>query len=117
MAIAFKPGWARVFEVVGEIPFTTLTIAACAMLFRFRTRKNKVLSLLSALGAGLLYVMFAFMGGFMTYNYLTENLSHVSPVWALIAGLAIAVVGIWLAKLVPGEASTTSMPPSPPATP
>lgn len=103
MAIAFKPGWARVFEVVGEIPFTTLTVAACAMLFRFRTRKNKVLSLLSALGAGLLYVMFAFMGGFMTYNYLTENLSHVSPVWALIAGLAIAVVGIWLAKLVPGE--------------
>lgn len=36
MAVATKPVWARVFEVVGEIPFTTLTIAACAMLVRFR---------------------------------------------------------------------------------
>lgn len=39
LAIAKKPGWARVLEVVGEMPFTTLTIAACALLFRFRTRK------------------------------------------------------------------------------
>lgn len=39
LAIAKKPGWARVLEVVGEIPFTTLTIAACALLFRFRTGK------------------------------------------------------------------------------
>lgn len=30
MAVAQKPLWARIFEVVGEIPFTTLTIAACA---------------------------------------------------------------------------------------
>lgn len=37
MAIAKKPLWARVFEVVGEIPFTTLTIAACAILFRFHS--------------------------------------------------------------------------------
>ncbi len=26
MAIAKKPTWARIFEVVGEIPFTTLTV-------------------------------------------------------------------------------------------
>lgn len=40
MAIANKPGWARIFEVVGEIPFTALTVAACALLFRFRTQKT-----------------------------------------------------------------------------
>lgn len=43
------------------------------------------------------------MGGFMTYNYLTENLTHVSQIWALIAGLAIAAAGIWIAKIVPEE--------------
>lgn len=64
MAIANKPGWARIFEVVGEIPFTALTVAACALLFRFRTRKNKLLSILAAIGSGLLFVLFAFMGGF-----------------------------------------------------
>ena len=52
LAIAKKPAWARVLEVVGEIPFTTLTIAACAMLFRFRTRKNLGLNALAAVGSG-----------------------------------------------------------------
>lgn len=103
MAIAKKPGWARVFEVVGEIPFTTLTVAACAILFRFRTRRNKTLSILTAIGTGVLFVLFAFMGGFMTYNYLSENLAHVSAIWAPIIGLGIAAIGIWIAKLVPEE--------------
>lgn len=48
MAVDQKPLWARVFEVVGEIPFTTLTIAVCAILFRFRTKKNIVLNVLCA---------------------------------------------------------------------
>lgn len=100
MAIAKKPAWARVFEVVGEIPFTTLTAAACALLFRFRTKKNTALNVLAAAGSGLL---FAAMGGFMTYNYLRENLAHVSPVWAVVIGLAIAALGIWIARSVPEE--------------
>ena len=45
MAIAKKPLWARVLEVVGEIPFTVLTIVACAILFRFRPRKKFLLNL------------------------------------------------------------------------
>lgn len=103
MAIAKKPAWARVFEVVGEIPFTTLTAAACALLFRFRTRKNTALNVLAAAGSGLLFAAIAAMGGFMTYNYLRENLAHVSPVWAVVIGLAIAALGIWIARAVPGE--------------
>lgn len=103
MAIAKKPAWARVFEVVGEIPFTTLTAAACALLFRFRTRKNTALNVLAAAGSGLLFAAIAAMGGFMTYNYLRENLAHVSPVWAVVIGLAIAALGIWIARSVPGE--------------
>lgn len=103
MAIAKKPVWARVFEVVGEIPFTTLTAAACALLFRFRTRRNTALNVLAAAGSGLLFTAIAAMGGFMTYNYLRENLAHVSPVWAAVIGLAIAALGIWIARSVPGE--------------
>lgn len=103
MAIAKKPAWARVFEVVGEIPFTTLTAAACALLFRFRTRKNTALNVLAAAGSGLLFAAIAAMGGFMTYNYLRENLAHVSPVWAVVIGLAIAALGIWIARSVPEE--------------
>lgn len=103
MAIAKKPAWARVFEVVGEIPFTTLTAAACALLFRFRTRKNTALSVLAAVGSGLLFAAIAAMGGFMTYNYLRENLAHVSPAWAAVIGLAIAALGIWIARSVPEE--------------
>ena len=103
MAIARKPAWARVFEVVGEIPFTTLTAAACALLFRFRTRKNPALGVLAAAGSGVLFAAIAAMGGFMTYNYLRENLAHVSPVWAVVIGLAIAALGIWIARSVPEE--------------
>lgn len=103
MAIAKKPAWARVLEVVGEVPFTTLTVAACAILFRFRTEKNTALNVLAAAGSGLLFIIFAFMGGFMTYNYLTENLAHVSPVWMVVVGLAIAALGIWIARSVPEE--------------
>ena len=103
MAIARKPAWARVFEVVGEIPFTTLTAAACALLFRFRTRKNPALGVLAAAGSGVLFAAIAAMGGFMTYNYLRENLAHVSPVWAVVIGLAIAALGIGIARAVPEE--------------
>lgn len=103
MAIAKKPLWARVFEVVGEIPFTTLTIAACAILFRFRTRKNLALNLLCGVGSGALFVLFSVMGGFMTYNYLTDNLGEISLLWMVLPALVMAGAGIWLARSIPGE--------------
>lgn len=103
MAVAKKPVWARVLEVVGEIPFTTLTIAGCAMLFRFRTRKNLALNILAALGSGALFLLFSLMGGFMTYNYLTDNLGQISGIWIWVFALAMAAAGIWLTSLVPAE--------------
>lgn len=103
MAIAKKPLWARVFEVIGEIPFTTLTIAACAMLFRFRTTKNIVLNILCAVGAGALFILFSLMGGFMTYNYLTDNLGELSKVWMVLPALLMAGLGIWIARVIPAE--------------
>ncbi|MGN1025296.1 MAG: phosphatase PAP2 family protein [Faecousia sp.] len=103
MAVAKKPLWARVFEVVGEIPFTTLTIAACAILFRFCTRKNIVLNILCAVGAGALFALFSVMGGFMTQNYLADNLGDVSMIWMVIPALAMAGIGVWIAWMIPGE--------------
>lgn len=103
MAVATKPVWARVFEVVGEIPFTTLTIAACAMLVRFRTRKNPVLSVLCAVGAGALFALCSLMGGFMTYNYLTDNLGELPGFWIAAFALLMAAAGIGIACAVPAE--------------
>lgn len=101
MAVATKPGWARVLEVIGEIPFTVLSITACALLVRFRTEKNKVLNLLSALGAGFLFFFLAYMGGFMTWNYLSDNLGEVSKIWIPVIGILMAAGAIWLASRVP----------------
>lgn len=93
LAIAKKPAWARVLEVVGEIPFTTLTIAACAMLFRFRTRKNLGLNALAAVGSGALFTLLTLMGGFMTYNYLSDNLGDISKLWMILPALLMAAAG------------------------
>ncbi len=103
MAVAKKPVWARVLEVVGEIPFTTLTIAGCAMLLRFRTRKNLVLNVLAALSSGTLFLLLSLMGGFMIYNYLTDNLGEISKIWMVLIALLMAGAAIWLACLVPAE--------------
>lgn len=103
MAIAKKPIWARVLEVVGEIPFTTLTIAACAILFRFRTKKNIVLNILCAVGAGALFLLFSLMGGFMTYNYLTDNLGQISMLWMVLFAVIMAGLGVWIAWVIPAQ--------------
>lgn len=100
-AVAVKPAWARVFEVIGEIPFTVLSITACALLVRFRTKKNVLLNVLSAVGAGLLFALFSCMGGFMTYNYLKDNLGDISKIWILVIGLLMAASALGLAAIVP----------------
>lgn len=103
MAIAKKPFWARIFEVVGEIPFTFFSISACAMLLRFRTKKNIVLNILIAVVVGALFLLFSLMGGFMTYNYLADNLGEISKAWIAVFGLAMAGGAVWLTCLIPEE--------------
>lgn len=101
MAVATKPGWARVLEVIGEIPFTVLSLTACALLVRFRTQKNRERNILSFLGAGFLFFLLAYMGGFMTWNYLCDNLGEISRSWIPVIGILMAIAAIWLAGKVP----------------
>ena len=109
MTVATKPAWARVLEVIGEIPFTVLSITACAILMRFRTRKNKALSLLSALCAGVLFFFLAFMGGFMTWNYLTDNLGEISKIWIPVIGILMAAAAIWVDSRVPASCRSKAL--------
>ncbi len=50
LAIANKPAFARVLEVVGEIPFTILTLVGCGVLVRFRNRKVMIKRLAGLIG-------------------------------------------------------------------
>lgn len=109
MTVATKPAWARVLEVIGEIPFTVLSITACAILMRFRTRKNKALNLLSALCAGALFFFLAFMGGFMTWNYLTDNLGEISKIWIPVIGILMAAAAIWVGSRVPASCRSKAL--------
>lgn len=87
-------------ELVGVVQGT---IAACALLFRFCTRKNSVLNALAAVGSGALFALLSLMGGFMTYNYLSDNLGDISKLWMLLPALLMAAAGIWIARCVPAE--------------
>ena len=73
-AICRKQPAARVLEVIGEIPFMVMALCGCAILVRFRNRRNKVSCILSVIGFGLLFVLLSAMGGFMIWNYLSKNL-------------------------------------------
>ena len=43
------------------------------------------------------------MGGFMTYNYLTDNLGQISMLWMVLIALVMAGLGIWIAWMIPAE--------------
>ncbi len=102
-AICRKQFLARVLEVIGEIPFMVLTLAGCAMLIRFRNRRSKVAGCLTIVGAGLLFLLIAAMGGFMCYNYISRNTQGVSPVLALVIGILMAASAGMIAGKVPEE--------------
>lgn len=101
MAIAVKPMFARFLEVVGEIPFTILTITGCAMLIRFRNREQMIKNVSALLGFGLLFLLFAIMGGFMTWNYITRNFGEASKAIIPVIGALMAAAAVWLTAKVP----------------
>lgn len=103
LVIAKKPFFARVLEVVGEIPFTVLTLSGCAMIIRFRNRESVPKNLLALLGGGALFLLFSVMGGFMTWNYLKDNLGEVPQILIPVIGLVIAGAAVWIALKVPEE--------------
>lgn len=103
MAIATKPAFARVLEVVGEIPFGVLTLAGCAMLIRFRNRRDAVKNIAAMTGFGLLFALLAAMNGFMTWNYLSRNIGEVPKAVIPVIAVILAGLAIWLAVKVPED--------------
>lgn len=103
MAIAVKPTFARLLEVAGEIPFTVLTLTGCAMLIRFRNRRHMIKNIAALLGFGLLFLLFAVMGGFMTWNYITRNFGEASKAIIPVIGALMAAAAVWLAARAPEE--------------
>lgn len=103
MAVATKPAIARALEVIGEIPFTILTMAGCAMLVQFRSRENKGKNIVGLLGGGVLFFLFSLMCGFMTWNYLCRNMGEISKIWIGLIGATAAVGAFFIARAVPEE--------------
>lgn len=103
LAIANKPAFARVLEVVGEIPFTILTLVGCGVLVRFRNRKVMIKRLAGLIGGGFLFLLLSYMGGFMTWNYLSDNLGEISKMWIPVLGIFIAAAAVIIVWMIPDE--------------
>lgn len=96
-----KNFYGRFFEVVGEIPFVFLSLLGGVLLFRFRSKKNIVINILTGLLSGVLILLFLFMGGFMTANYLKDNIGEVPGFVAILIAVVLLVGAIFLAMRVP----------------
>lgn len=103
MAVAVKPAIARILEILGEIPFTLLAAAGCAILVRFRNRDVPLKNIAALFGGSVLFLLFSVMGGFMTWNYLSRNLGDVPAAAAAVTGMVIAAAAIWITLQVPAE--------------
>lgn len=102
-ALYTKNIFGRVFEVIGELPFVFLALFGGVLLFRFRSRKNIVINVILIILSILLIVLFMFMGGFMTLNYLRDNLGNVPAFVAVLIAIALLAGTILLAAKVPEE--------------
>ncbi|MDY2700075.1 MAG: hypothetical protein SOV61_11070 [Lachnospiraceae bacterium] len=103
-AICTKNLYGRIFEVIGELPFEFLTMLAAVLLFRFRSKKNLAGNIILGILSGLLIALLAFMSGFMTKNYLADNLGIELPgVVSLLIGLLVFVGAVIVAMQVKEE--------------
>lgn len=103
MAVAVKPSIAKILEIVGEIPFTLLVACGSVLLVRFRDRKSILKNIAALIGGGVLFLLFSFMGGFMTWNYISRNFGTIPTVLAAVIGLLVAAAAIGIAMQVPEE--------------
>lgn len=103
MALFTRNSFGRVFEVVGELPFTFFAIFAFTLLYRFRSQKSRGASIALGIVFWLFTALFSLMGGFMCWNYLHENIAG-APQWIAIVIAAVLCVGaVLLARGVPLE--------------
>lgn len=105
MALFSKNLFGRFFEVVGELPFAFFSVFAFALLFKFRTRISKSAGIVTGIVFGLLAALFSVMGGFMTWNYLHENIENAPQFIAVIFAAALLAGAYLLARRVPKEKS------------
>lgn len=103
MAVAVKPSFAKILEIVGEIPFTLLAACGSVLLVRFRDRKSILKNIAALIGGGVLFLLFSFMGGFMTWNYISRNFGTIPTALAAVIGLLAAAAAIGIAMQVPEE--------------
>lgn len=109
-ALYTKNLYGRIFEVIGELPFVFLTLTATLLLFRFRSKKNIVINILLGILAIFLVAMMTFMGGFMTTNYLSDNLGKELPaVIPVLIGLVLLAGAIFLVSRVKEENAKQAM--------
>lgn len=103
-AVFTKNLYGRVFEVIGELPFVFLTTVAACLLFRFRAKPNRGVNILLGVLSAVLVVLIAYMGGFMTVNYLQDNVGHELPGFiAPLIAMALLILAILLVRRVPEE--------------
>lgn len=106
--IAKEPTFAKVLEVVGEIPFTVFVMAGSGMLIRFRGKNSPLKNMIGLIGGMILFVLFSCMGGFMTWNYLNRNTGNVSKMWIPVIGLLMAGAAVWIILQIPEEKRETA---------
>ena len=103
MALFTKNLYGRVFEIIGELPFVFLSLFGSCLLFRFRPQKNLVLNIVCALAFGVFVLLFTFMGGFMTWNYLLENGVALPSFTPALLGAVLLLGAALLAAYIPAQ--------------
>lgn len=109
MEVAVKPSIAKILEIVGEIPFTLLAACGSVLLVRFRNRESILKNIAALLGGGVLFLLFSFMGGFMTWNYISRNFGAIPTALAAVIGLLVAAAAIGIGMQVPAENRTKAL--------
>ena len=95
-----KNWYGRFFEIIGELPFEFLALLGSLLLFRFRSKKNRFINVLTGILTILLAVLFLFMAGYMTLMYLEDNAIILPSYFAyLIAGIML-LIAVVVAKQV-----------------
>ncbi|MEG0911824.1 MAG: phosphatase PAP2 family protein [Ruthenibacterium sp.] len=97
--------YGRIFEIVGELPFMFLAVFGCCLLLRFRCKKNLAVNIIGGACFACFALLFTLMGGFMTLNYLRENLGAVPGFVGGVVGALLLGFALFFALQIPPESA------------
>ncbi|MEG1639991.1 MAG: phosphatase PAP2 family protein [Ruthenibacterium sp.] len=97
--------YGRIFEIVGELPFMFLALFGCCLLLRFRSKKNLVVNIISGVCFACFALLFTLMSGFMTLNYLRDNLGTVPAFVGVIVGALLFGSALFFTLKIPPESA------------